>query len=211
MTVNAQSQNPSFEQLKEAYENSSYDERLKLDSIYRPMELMLKKHQVTNIGGISFGISRDVALELLKNKYGEPLYNPESTTISFNNVKYAGVDFTSVHFLFQSDGINSYLNSCIFVIGAKTRKDAIEKQKYLNQVLCNKYEMYKTETENEFDVFIGGISPLWDGHWHNLINEYLGAIAIDVIQYEQYLADICGDKYGIRIVYGPYNYVKEEF
>jgi len=32
-------------------------------------------------------------------------------------------------FIFQSDGINSYFNTCIFVLNADTEKEAIDKPK----------------------------------------------------------------------------------
>ena len=156
----AQDATPSFEQLQEYYQYAPVDERAELDSIFQPMEYKLKKQQVKNIGGISFGISREKALELLKNKYGEPVYNPESTTISFRNIKYAGYDFNTVHFLFQSDGINSFLYSCIFIKEAKTQQEAIEEQENLYEILSEKYEIFKAKSENGFDTY-GGVFLLY--------------------------------------------------
>ena len=48
------------------------------------MEKNLRLQQVHNIGGIPFGISREDALSRLRNKYGEPEYNPQSTVGSAN-------------------------------------------------------------------------------------------------------------------------------
>lgn len=90
-------------------------------------EKNLRTQQVKNIGGIPFGISREDALSRLRNKYGEPIYNPESTVLTFKNIKYAGKDFSSVHFLFESDGLKSYLNACIFISDAKTKAEANKK------------------------------------------------------------------------------------
>ena len=90
------------------------------------LEKDLRLQQVHNIGGIPFGISREEALSRLRNKYGEPEYN-QSSRVMFKNIKYAGRDFSAVLFLFESDGINSYLNSCIFVNDAKTKSEAIKK------------------------------------------------------------------------------------
>lgn len=211
IVVRAQEATPSFEQLKEYYQYASVDERVKMDSIFQTLENNLKRQQVKNIGGISFGISREEAMELLKNKYGEPVYNPGSTVISFRNIKYAGYDFDSVHFLFQSDGTNSFFNSCIFIKEAKTQKKAVEEQENLYKVLCDKYELSKAETENGLNTYGGGISPLWDGHWYSLIDEYYTALHTDIIQYESDLVEIYGNKYAARLIYGPYNYIKEEF
>ena len=105
------------------YKDTSSEYHSKLDSLYSSFEEKYKNQQVTNIGGIPFGISREEALPILRNKYGEEMYNPKKKNIlSFNNIKYAGVDFNTVHFLFQSDGINSYFNTCIFVLNADTEK-----------------------------------------------------------------------------------------
>ena len=71
-----------------------------VDSI---VEANLKKEQITAIGGIPFGISREKALPVLRNKYGTEDYLSDNKDIVFKNIKYAGVDFNSVHFLFQSD------------------------------------------------------------------------------------------------------------
>ena len=193
---------------QELYQDNSSAEEQKIDSMVK----LLKSHQVTNIGGIPFGISHEKALKLLKNKYGEPEYI-QTTTIAFNNIKYAGYDFDSVYFLFQSDGINSYFNTCIFVIKTKTRKEAIETQEILYQTLSEKYYLSKSETENGFSIYAGGISPLWDGNWHsfNFDNEFLCALHTDIIKYDESVADYTSDKYAVRLIYGPYNYIKEEF
>ena len=60
----------------------------------------------------------------------------------FKNIKYAGVDFNSVYFLFQSYGINSYFNACIFILNAKTKKEAIDKQDEMRALLSKKYNLY---------------------------------------------------------------------
>ena len=61
-----------------------------VDSI---MEANLKKEQITVIGGIPFGISREKALPVLRNKYGTEDYLSDNKDIVFKNIKYAGVDF----------------------------------------------------------------------------------------------------------------------
>ena len=109
-----------------------------VDSI---VEANLKKEQITAIGGIPFGISREKALPVLRNKYGEEDYLSDNKHIVFKNIKYAGVDFNSVYFLFQSDGINSYFNACIFILNAKTKKGAIDKQDEMRALLSKKYNL----------------------------------------------------------------------
>lgn len=77
--------------------------------------------------------------------------------------------------------------------------------------MYDKYELSKAETDNGLNTYGGGISPLWDGHWYSLIDEYYTALHTDIIQYESDLAEIYGNKYAARLIYGPYNYIKEEF
>lgn len=212
--ANAQKDNNlAFKDSLNIYKDTSSEYHSKLDSLYSSFEEKYKNQQVTNIGGIPFGISREEALPILRNKYGEEMYNPKKKNIlSFNNIKYAGVDFNTVHFLFQSDGINSYFNTCIFVLNADTEKEAIDKQKKMSDILSKKYELSCVKDAYGLDSYGGGVSPLWDGHWSSLLKEeYLTAIHTDIIKYDEELAKDTGIKYATRIIYGPYNYIKEEF
>lgn len=208
--VNAQDAD-SFRELRERYWNSSEEARAVMDSIYSNFEESYSAEQVKTIGGIPFGISREKALVMLRNKFGEPEYTQQSTTISFLNIKYANKDFDAVHFLFQSDGVNSYLNACIFIIDVRKKEDVFNVQDNLYKMLSSKYQLFETVAENGFMMYGGGVSPLWDGHWYSLDEIYMGALHIDVIQYESELAEIYGNKYAVRLIYGPYNYIKEEF
>ena len=177
------------------------------------METNLKKEQIKGVGGILFGISKEQALPILRNKYGrEEDHLSDNKDIVFKNIKYAGVDFNSVHFLFQSDGINSYFNTCIFVLNAKTKKEVVDKQKEMRNILSKKYNLSSFKDDNGFDLYAGGISPLWDGSWKSFIEgKYTAAVRIDIINYTEELARSSGIKYSVRIIYGPFNYVKEEF
>lgn len=179
--------------------------------VQESMEESLKSQQVHSIGGIPFGISRDDALSRLKNKYGEPEYNPKSTVLTFKHIKYAGRDFSSVHFLFESDGIKSYLNACIFVKDAKTKSEANKLIEALKNDLEKKYNVSSAEGENGFMTYGGGISPVWDGKISTFKDEYFTAWHTDVIEYESNLSDVFGIKYGVRLIYGPYRYINEEF
>lgn len=180
-----------------------------VDSI---MEVKLKKEQITTIGGIPFGISREKALPVLRNKYGTEDYLSDNKDIVFKNIKYAGVDFNSVYFLFQSDGINSYFNACIFILNAKTEKEAIDKQEEMKELLSKKYDLSSFKDDNGFDLYVGGVSPLWNGSWKSFLEGgYEGAVHIDIINYSKEVAKNAGFEYSVRIIYGPFDYVKEEF
>lgn len=174
------------------------------------LEKDLRLQQVHNIGGIPFGISREEALSRLRNKYGEPEYN-QSSRVMFKNIKYAGRDFSAVLFLFESDGINSYLNSCIFVNDAKTKSEAIKKMEDLKIDLEKRYSVSSVEGENGFMMYGGGVSPLWDGKIASFKDEYYTAWHTDVIEYDANVSDFYGKKYGVRLIYGPYSYINEGF
>ena len=135
----------------------------------------------------------------------------------YNNVKYGGMDFDSVYFLFQSDGYTSFFNTCIFIKDAKNKSRANEIMESYKRLLSKKYEPLSEDTDNlGFKNFSGGISPFWNGNWYDFFSMlsdgiYLTAVHTDVIKYSENLVRDFGNKYGVRIVYGPYQYVKEEF
>ena len=189
-----------------------YKDSLPVFNFTDSLEANLKKEQIKGIGGILFGISQEKALPILRNKYGTEYYLSDSKNIIFQNVRYGGVDFNTVYFLFQSDGINSYFNACIFVINAKTRKEAIDKQNNMRDILSQKYDLSSFESDNGFNLYAGGISPLWDGRWKTFLKgKYTAAVRIDIINYDEELAKGAGFEYSVRVIYGPFNYVKEEF
>ena len=129
VTLGTFAQESVLEKEQREYRFATTEEKALMDSLFQPIADKLLKEQVKTIGGIPFGISHDKAETMLRNKFGSPEYNPSSTTLSFMDIKYAGHDFAAVHFLFQSDGLDSYLNACIFIINASSLTDAIEKEK----------------------------------------------------------------------------------
>lgn len=55
--------------------------------------------------------------------------------------------------------------------------------------------------------------PLYGmGRWTTLdFAKYGTGIHTDIIKYENNLVKVYGNPYAVRIIYGPYDYVKEEF
>lgn len=187
-----------------------------MDSLYGQIETYIETNQIKSICGIDFGISREKALSILHKKYGVPSSDSNDMTLSFDNIKYAGLDFNNVHFLFQSDGIRSYFNCCIFVKNAKDKSEVIKTTELYYSVLSRKYNLLEIIDHNGFNTYSGGVSPLWDGKWYTFLEnldtgKYLSALHIDVIEYDNRLANVFGYKYGVRIIYGPYEFVEEEF
>ena len=170
-----------------------------------------RKDQVFSIANVDFGTSCKEAEGKLKNKFGEPYFLSSNNKLQFKNIKYGGLDFNSVFFLFQSDGNNTYLNCCIFIREAKDYAQALEfEQEYAN-ILSRKYTKVFSEVDEKGNPFhFCGFSPLWDG---TLQGSYEAGVAIhtDIMKYDEEVARNLQYQYAVRLIYGPFNYVKEEF
>ncbi len=160
-----------------------------------------ERQRVKEICGIPFGSSYENTKEILENKYGYPDYNPDKTVISYRNKTYGGITFDAIHFLFQSDGIYSYLNGCVFILSANSLGEAKMKQKMLHEKLSEKYIMSDGTDDNGNLYYIGGYSPI--------PNDGAG-FSIEILKYDSELAKRF-KPYAARLVYGRYNFVKEEF
>lgn len=163
----------------------------------------IEEQRVTEICGIKFGTSYETAQSILENKYGEAEYDytHSKQTLTFKNKRYAGFRFDTIHFLFQSDGYRSYMNGCVFILDAYSTEEAKEKRDKLYNRLHEKYYMQERIDKNGFKYYLGGISPVDD-------NE--AAFVINVIKYDKDLAKQFYP-YSARLMYGTYDYVKEEF
>ncbi len=158
------------------------------------------KETIKEICGIQFGTSYEKCREMLENKYGYPDYNTDITRITYKNKTYAGLTFDNIHFLFQSDGINSYFNGCVFILEANSLSEAKKKQKLLYDKLSEKYFVFSDSDENGNELYYGGNSP---------VDDNIGFV-IDILKYDSNLSGIFAP-YCARLAYGRYNYVKEEF
>lgn len=214
MLGNAQVPNDStftYQRLVEYYKTASQEEKAVMDSLFVSFADAQRDQQVKQICGIKFGIPLPEARRILCNKFGEPIYDPSgSNRLSFKNVKYAGISFDSIHFLFQSDGWQTYFYTCIFIKEAKNKKDVQPILNLYNELLSKKYTLSEVVGEFGFLDYWGGISPLWSGSPFELLDNLM-AFHTDVIEYDSSLVDAFGNRYGVRIIYGPYNYVNEEF
>jgi|GEM_PF-996905 len=165
------------------------------------MQLQKERETVKEICGIPFGSSYEKTKEMLENKYGYPDYNPDKTVITYRNKTYGGVTFDNIHFLFQSDGIHSYFNGCVFILSAKSLGEAKSKQEMLRNKLSEKYLLIDKTDENGNLYYLGGYSPI--------PNEGAG-FSIDILKHDSERVKPF-DPYSVRLFYGRYNYVKEEF
>lgn len=171
-----------------------------------------RKDQVLSIANVDFGTSYKEAERKLKRKFGEPSFLSSKNKLLFDNVKYGGFDFKSVFFLFQSDENNSFLNCCIFIREAKDYAQALEIEQEYADILSSKYTKVFSEVDEKGNPFhFCGFSPLWDG---TLQGSFEAGVAIhtDIMKYDEDLVkEIKHSPYEVRLIYGPFNYVKEEF
>lgn len=104
------------------------------------------------------------------------------------------------------------MNSCVFIIYATSLTDAIEKEKMLANVVLRKYNMEEYKDNNGNPMHAGGYSPLWNGDWKTFSTpEYMCAIHTYILKITGDLNIQINKPYAVRIMYGPYCYVKEEF
>lgn len=213
---NTQSDMSVKDMMEYYYKIAPEQERSKLDSLFNDLVNQCKSIQVKSICGVDFGTSKDDAEVILKNKFGTPLDYSKETVIPFENIKYAGIDFDNVYFLFQSDGNNSFFNSCVFLKQAKNKKQVKEIIETYKTALSRKYTLKEDIATNGFNIYEGGISPLWDGKWQSIIDsasnhEIPIAFHTDVIEYDSDIVNHTGKKYGVRLIYGPFEFVNESF
>lgn len=157
-----------------------------------------ERQTVREICGIPFGSSYEKTAEILENKYGTSSFLSDRNTIIYDNKSYAGIFFDKIWFLFQSDGYKSYLNGCVFILEAKSLSEAKEKRDLLYRRLRWKYDMKDGVGDDGNKYYYGGHSPVpLDGF----------GFSIEIIKYE----NRSSIPYAARLMYGRYNYVKEEF
>lgn len=149
-----------------------------------------------SICGVTFGQSYSTAETLLENKFGKPNYLSDKNTIIYDSKNYGGVFFSTIYFDFQYSSMGySYFNKCIFIIDCVSAQEAKNKRDELKEIFERKYG--KTDVaydEDGFAYFKGGTSP---------VDPLKYGFYIDIIKKQH--------SYAARVVYGPYNYVNEEF
>ena len=178
------------------------DDSLACDSFWRRVFDAVTVREICNV---PFGSSYEKTKNILQNKYGdyESLFSDKDRII-YRNKKYAGLDFNSMYFLFQSDGVNCYFNSAIFVIECETKADAMKEKALLDEKLNKKYIGFSVVNDVNEPYSIGGLAPIWSEDGVDF------GLHVDIIKYDT-TNSLTKKRYGLRLVYGPYNYVKEDF
>lgn len=159
------------------------------------------KQMCTEVCGVRFGSSYETAKEILKRKYGEPDYiETNENTIVYHYKSYGGMNFTYISFDFQRDGAFSYMNQCVMGYDCKTAEEAKNKRDAIWDKARSKYTAWSEDIDdNGFKYYKSGCSPL--GGFGN-------GFVVDVVKFDE---PYNGYRYFARIMYGPYNYVQEDF
>lgn len=156
----------------------------------------------TEVCGVRFGSQYETAKEVLQNKFGSPDYTlTDENQIVYNYKTYGGIAFSTIVFAFQRNNNNSYMNQCVMLIDCKTAQEVKEKRDYIFSKVIEKYGTWNEYIDkNGFKYYQSGISPLG--------GEIGSGFDIDVMKYNK---PYNGYNYFARIIYGPYNYIHEEF
>lgn len=155
----------------------------------------------TEVCGVRFGSSYESAKAILKSKYGEPDYlATDENAIVYRHKSYGGMIFTYISFHFQRDGTLCYMNQCVMGNDCKTAEEAKKERDAIFTKASSKYNAWHQDIDdNGFKYYESGCSPL--GGFGN-------GFVIDVVKYDE---PYNGYKYFARIIYGPYQYIDEEF
>lgn len=200
------------EQVQKTYWTSTPEVKARIDTLMRSVDENYKRNQVVSVCGVRFGIDMETAKHILKSKYGEVAFDAGPNTLVYENVNYANTDYDQIQFRFQSDGANTYLSACVLCKYANSLSKARKLEKDFAEILSQKYtSLTEVKDINGETTHIGGISPLWDGHWYNFSKEHVGAVCTGIVKFGQRVRKGLGLKYATKIAYGPYKFVKEEY
>lgn len=162
-------------------------------------------NKVTGICNIPFGSSYEKSKKILAEKYGDYDYlTSTKDCLTYRDKFYAGIHFTDLHFMFQSDGESSYFYKAVLCKDAKTKDEAVKIKKSIDEKLSRQYQLYKVLDEGNSYSSIGGISPVLG---EGVFGGY--AIGVDLLELDQPTRS--GFMYTVRILYGPFEYIDETF
>lgn len=170
--------------------------------MFLPVVCNAQNHErkiITEVCGVKFGSSYEECKQILKNRFGRYNYMlTDEEYIFFNDKQYAGFNFGLIFFHFQRDANGSYLNECGMCKDCKTADEAKQVRDDIKSELEKKYFVVDAIGDYGFKFYMAGFGPLGNsvGLW------------LEVCKYDK---PIRGFPYFVRLRYGPYDYVREEF
>jgi len=164
-----------------------------------------ERNVITEVCGVKFGSSYEECKAKLKNKFGDYDYDfTDKEYIWFKYKYYAGYLFDDIFFHFQRDGNGSYLNECGMCKDCKTADEAKQVRDDIKSSLEKKYRVVDAIGDYGFKFYMAGYGPM---------RKSIG-IWLEVCKYDKddkYVKLLKRYPYFVRLRYGPYEYVKEEF
>lgn len=158
--------------------------------------ISIEAYSQTSIAGVLFGESYDKTAEALKAKFGEP-DAANNKEITYIDTYYADFYFDLIIFGFQRDENNSYLNSCILLKSFEYANEAKKYRDEIAQELMSQYKLIKVVGDNKFTCYYGGTDPT-ENDKYGFCLEILSPTSL--VKF-----------YGVRLFYGPFNFLKEKF
>ena len=199
--IGASAQSLIVDSVLKVYRGATPKKKKVLETVMVKMTNTWKKEQVKEICGVQFGEEKEVALDILRRKFGEPRF-VTNDYISYDNITYGGIQFGSALFGFQSDGKRSYMNWCNFMGQQHAFENAVYEFDELAEKL-KKYDLQEFNILGKKDMY-GGVSPLWDGRFRSMKTAFQPALSLTLVNLKDYW-------YAIVLNYGPFNYVNDEF
>lgn len=158
--------------------------------------ISIKGQAQLSIAGVKFGETYEKSSELLEVKFGKA-NSKDDNEIIFSDSFYAGFHFDLIMFGFQR-GINcSHFNRCIFLKSFKTPDKAKIYRDDIARELEKRYKLVSEIGNNGFKCYYGGVNPT-DNSRDGFCLEILSPTP--EIKW-----------YGVRLYYGPYDYLNERF
>ena len=165
----------------------------------------MEDNKVTGICNVPFGASYEKAKKILEEKYGD--YDFLASTkdcITYRDKFYGGMHFSDMYFMFQLDGESSYFHKAVLSKNCETKDEAVRLKKSVDEKLSKQYLLFKILDEGNTYFSIGGISP---APGEGVFGGY--ALGVDILEYSKPTRN--GSLFAVRIMYGPYEYVEENF
>lgn len=164
------------------------------------LRIYVEENGVTEVCGVPFGSSYEKTKKMLMEKYGEcDKQNTTKDCLSFSCKRYEGLLFSKLSFMFERNGETSHLNKAEFRVDTKTKEEALQLKKLIDEKLSKRFKIYKVLDEGEIHLSVGGICPApFDGN----PNDY--GFTVDIQKHEKPTRN--GNMYVVRIIYGPYKF-----
>ena len=101
-----------FQEVVRKYTMATPEVKLLMDSLNSKIQNDYRAMQVKSVCGVSFGSSRESALSLLKNKYGNPSNLSTDNMSEFKNIFFRDSNCISPQFIFIPPFIGQVIKSC---------------------------------------------------------------------------------------------------